>query len=147
MANGRKVEVVESKDIYLSSRASGDGNLPWEGLPSGDKEATGPRSKLRWQLEVGTPETFLLPLVPIHPSINLAKVYTFILSVQPHYHKRALFWETGTAAFGHHPADSWAALCRRPGGHRPQIRPPHSHWDELVSTSSGLQQDHNNPWH
>lgn len=42
MENREKGEVVESKDTSFSSRASEDGNLPQEGLPSGDREATGP---------------------------------------------------------------------------------------------------------
>lgn len=54
----------------------------------------------------------------IRPSIHLTKVYSSILSVQPYYHKRLLLWRTGTAFLCNHPADSWAALCRRLGGNR-----------------------------
>lgn len=143
MENREKSEVVEGKDTS-NSWASRDGNLPQEGLPSGDGEATGSRSQLSWETEVGSPDT--LAATSPHPSISPRSVSSFILSVQPYYHKPVLVWETGTTFLHNHPADSSATLQEAGKQQSPalptMIMPRH----KLFFTSLGLQRDHN-PWH
>lgn len=81
-----------------------------------------------------------------HPSISPKSVYSFILSVQPYYHKSLLVWETGTTFLHNHPADSSATLQEAGRQQSPALHTMIMLRHKLFFISTGLHWDHN-PWH
>lgn len=144
MENREKGEVVEGKDTSTSC-ASRDSNLPQEGLPSGDRQAIGSCSQLSWELEVGSPETLLLPLVLIHPSQQRLSIPSYC-QCNHITTNQSWFGRLGPLSFTITQL-TVQLCCRRLGNNRApalptMIMPRH----KLFFISSGLQWDHN-PWH
>lgn len=118
-----------------------------KGFPLGDSGATGPCSWLSWQLEVGTPETFSLLLVAVHPSTHLTKVYSSILSVQPYYHKWLLrFGGLGLLSFAITQLTAELPCAGGWEGTEPALSTTLTLRYKLFSISSGLRWGRK-PWH
>lgn len=145
MENNKKGEVVESKGrgVFFNSRATGCGTLPWEGFPSGEKEATGPCSGLSWWLEVGTPEMSMLLLVT--SSSCLSPQSTPLFHQCNHISADICAQITpGSGGWACPPlwSPSWGTLCWRLGGHRARPCPRRS----CSHTSSSPPHQECKPW-